>query len=211
MSEQQEKKPNIFLRLLAFLVTLALILGALALVVYRDRLNLDAVKRWLSFRKVETGDTGEAAPFTHAGGDKLSVEYLEDGVVMTSASGIHYYSFSGEPYAEEVVTMENPVLCAGSRAAVAYDVGGQSLFVLRGKSETADLSLDSGELLSARINDSGYLAVTAQQSGYKGAVTLYNAGGEKVIQINLSDRKSTRLNYSHDQISYAVFCLKKKK
>src|SRR5206468_8869057 len=25
------------------------------------------------------------------------------------------------------------------------------------------------------------------------------------------DRKSTRLNFSHDQISYAVFCLKKKK
>ena len=36
--------------------------------------------------------------------------------------------------------MENPVLCAGSRAAVAYDVGGRSLFVLRGTSETADLS-----------------------------------------------------------------------
>ena len=27
----------------------------------------------------------------------------------------------------------------------------------------------------------------------------------------LSDRKSTRLNSSHDQISYAVFCLKKKR
>src|SRR3989440_8763862 len=27
----------------------------------------------------------------------------------------------------------------------------------------------------------------------------------------LEDRKSTRLNSSHDQISYAVFCLKKKK
>src|SRR2546428_2334616 len=27
----------------------------------------------------------------------------------------------------------------------------------------------------------------------------------------LRDRKSTRLNSSHDQISYAVFCLKKKK
>src|SRR5206468_10405410 len=27
----------------------------------------------------------------------------------------------------------------------------------------------------------------------------------------LGDRKSTRLNSSHDQISYAVFCLKKKK
>src|SRR2546421_8991912 len=29
-------------------------------------------------------------------------------------------------------------------------------------------------------------------------------------QVN-RDRKSTRLNSSHDQISYAVFCLKKKK
>src|SRR5206468_11460219 len=27
----------------------------------------------------------------------------------------------------------------------------------------------------------------------------------------VADRKSTRLNSSHDQISYAVFCLKKKK
>src|SRR2546421_5232113 len=32
------------------------------------------------------------------------------------------------------------------------------------------------------------------------------AGMEQV-----TDRKSTRLNSSHDQISYAVFCLKKKK
>src|SRR2546428_9261930 len=28
---------------------------------------------------------------------------------------------------------------------------------------------------------------------------------------SVSDRKSTRLNSSHDHISYAVFCLKKKK
>src|SRR2546427_8682683 len=29
--------------------------------------------------------------------------------------------------------------------------------------------------------------------------------------LNVVDRKSTRLNSSHSQISYAVFCLKKKK
>src|SRR2546427_1567592 len=32
-----------------------------------------------------------------------------------------------------------------------------------------------------------------------------------VIPTNRTDRKSTRLNSSHSQISYAVFCLKKKK
>src|SRR5206468_12832465 len=31
------------------------------------------------------------------------------------------------------------------------------------------------------------------------------------VLISAADRKSTRLNSSHDQISYAVFCLKKKK
>src|SRR2546421_3975518 len=34
--------------------------------------------------------------------------------------------------------------------------------------------------------------------------------GVAVLQAE-GDRKSTRLNSSHDQISYAVFCLKKKK
>src|SRR2546428_1742068 len=31
------------------------------------------------------------------------------------------------------------------------------------------------------------------------------------VAVFAKDRKSTRLNSSHDQISYAVFCLKKKK
>src|SRR2546422_10422931 len=32
-----------------------------------------------------------------------------------------------------------------------------------------------------------------------------------LVQVSLKDRKSTRLNSSHGYISYAVFCLKKKK
>src|SRR2546428_4027844 len=35
--------------------------------------------------------------------------------------------------------------------------------------------------------------------------------GGAVVDVCSGDRKSTRLNSSHDQISYAVFCLKKKK
>src|SRR5688572_31371358 len=34
---------------------------------------------------------------------------------------------------------------------------------------------------------------------------------DEVLGQPLGDRKSTRLNSSHSQISYAVFCLKKKK
>src|SRR2546428_8269057 len=56
--------------------------------------------------------------------------------------------------------------------------------------------------------------------GAFGSYTRYDAtfglahkiGGGVVACIGAErDRKSTRLNSSHDQISYAVFCLKKKK
>lgn len=181
------KKPNIFVRLLILVITAALVAGALLLVLYRDRLNLDAVRRWLAYRSLETSDTGQAAPFTHAGGDKLSFAYLDSGILLSSSAGAHYYSFSGDPYVEEVQAMDHPVLSASSAAGVVYDAGGQSLFLFRNGQETFRLSLEGGgDLLSARVNDGGWLAVTAQQSGYKGVVTVYNASGGEVIQIRLS-------------------------
>src|SRR2546430_4306804 len=55
--------------------------------------------------------------------------------------------------------------------------------------------------------------VTARPAGSRFAVIFFTVlidliGFGIVIPI---DRKSTRLNSSHSQISYAVFCLKKKK
>src|SRR5688572_32116605 len=43
----------------------------------------------------------------------------------------------------------------------------------------------------------------------KGRRVSLSRGGE--AESVVADRKSTRLNSSHSQISYAVFCLKKKK
>src|SRR2546427_7560020 len=49
------------------------------------------------------------------------------------------------------------------------------------------------------LPDVGYVVLNEQ---------IATAGG---MTVNMIDRKSTRLNSSHSQISYAVFCLKKKK
>src|SRR5438874_8917576 len=40
---------------------------------------------------------------------------------------------------------------------------------------------------------------------------VLDAGESSEVDIQEEDRKSTRLNSSHVEISYAVFCLKKKK
>src|SRR2546422_7756844 len=49
--------------------------------------------------------------------------------------------------------------------------------------------------------------VVAQHVSQSGRATL----GARVVPRAAEDRKSTRLNSSHGYISYAVFCLKKKK
>ena len=180
------KKPNMLVRLLALAVTAVLVLGALALVVYRDTFNVDTLKRWLAYRDMPTDEAGEAAPFTHAGGDKLSIAYLDSGAVTVSAA----------------------VLSASRTAAVAYDAGNQSLFVFRNGEESFKLSLTGGNnLLSARVNDSGWLAVTAQQSGFKGAVTVYNSRGREVITIGLSSVFAVDAAVSPDGQSVAVITM----
>src|SRR5262245_63880230 len=53
-------------------------------------------------------------------------------------------------------------------------------------------------------------AVEVAASG-KGSTFTVDVSNETLSRTTLADRKSTRLNSSHLGISYAVFCLKKKK
>src|SRR3712207_4919508 len=49
------------------------------------------------------------------------------------------------------------------------------------------------------------------ESGFGFFVNSKNLDLKRKVSVSVSDRKSTRLNSSHANISYAVFCLKKKK
>src|SRR2546427_8251178 len=65
---------------------------------------------------------------------------------------------------------------------------------------------------SVRKNiEQGFRHVRIQLGGYGSPQLSRNADFKDADFGELGDRKSTRLNSSHSQISYAVFCLKKKK
>src|SRR2546427_6136045 len=74
------------------------------------------------------------------------------------------------------------------------------------------------KLAARTFGEQGYSATTmrniAEQSGIEAASIYYHfASKEELVDEVMEqggDRKSTRLNSSHSQISYAVFCLKKK-
>src|SRR2546430_9720828 len=62
---------------------------------------------------------------------------------------------------------------------------------------------EEGEVVAVASPSKGHAAGFAKRHGIPHAYTDYH-------ELLREDRKSTRLNSSHSQISYAVFCLKKK-
>src|SRR3712207_8533958 len=64
--------------------------------------------------------------------------------------------------------------------------------------------------IDRRVN-AEQVAVDVDQSATRVAEVDGGIGLDKILEvIDVQDRKSTRLNSSHANISYAVFCLKKK-
>src|SRR2546430_13302084 len=68
------------------------------------------------------------------------------------------------------------------------------------------------ELGSKPLQDAQDLALVLRAGALPAPLTIVDEStiGPSLGQDSIRDRKSTRLNSSHSQISYAVFCLKKK-
>src|SRR3712207_9170069 len=62
-----------------------------------------------------------------------------------------------------------------------------------------------GQLLEEGVVDAGHLTLGLERDAGDAEALV------ALLEPDLGDRKSTRLNSSHANISYAVFCLKKKK
>src|SRR5699024_11840098 len=77
----------------------------------------------------------------------------------------------------------------------------------------SSLALDSGGTASGRNFAEMPATAGPVYELRSSSSSLHSPLGEKSLKVKyiLTDRKSTRLNSSHVSISYAVFCLKKKK
>ena len=172
-------------RLLAMLVVLAAAVVLVAVVVFRDRLNIDSVKRWFTYRSLTLSDSGQAEAFDYDGDLDDTFAVLDGDLLVCSGNAISLYSGSGTQYISESVSMERPVVNTNGSLAVAYDAGGGSLYVLGQRSLvwSAD-GLDP--ILSARLNKNGQLTVVTQASGYRGMVTVYDASYTPVMSVNVS-------------------------
>src|SRR5689334_23950221 len=73
------------------------------------------------------------------------------------------------------------------------------------------LALAKKKLMKKKAIASPPTVAVKGKSAASGESSVEAAPGPNLVGKKAQDRKSTRLNSSHSSISYAVFCLKKKK
>lgn len=185
MKKPSMKKPNLLIRVLLFLTALAVVLGAVSLVLFRDRLNMDSFRRWFNYRSLALSDSGQAESFRHTGEANDVYADLNGDLLVCTGNTIALYSGSGTQYIDRQVFMTAPAVDVNGDSAVVYDAGGSELHVLRRRALSFSLTCD-GSLLSAHLNSSGYLTVVSQESGSRGVVTVYDRNGAVRAALRLS-------------------------
>lgn len=195
LSRQQEAAAKagrglrLALRILTTVATLLLVALAVYLVVNRSRFNLDSFRRYLTYRSLERQEDGTTAAFSIGQEDKVCYVTLADAVILCSENRIQLYSDGGVKYEDISTVMQAPVIHTCANYAVVYDAGGSELYLFADRQMVYHYTTDSGYgLISARVNERGWLCVVEQASGYKGAVTVYDASQKPVVTEYISSQ-----------------------
>lgn len=186
---QRRRKPIKWRRVLPFALLLALVLGAVGFAAWRDIDSMDSLRRLFSYNKVTQDADGKAEMFRFDSDRTARYALLGKKLLAVSTTRILLLGENGEEVYSRTVNFVNPAIEACGQTAAVYDVGGAELYILGTRGLVRDMSDRAGNgIISAALNDAGYLALTTLKSGYRAAVTVYDASGRTVFEFNSSER-----------------------
>lgn len=169
-------------RIVLLFAVFFLLASLVAVVTIHDRSGLTLFTRWFRYDNENTSNA-----FSHGTRSESLFSDLDHNLLVCSDTLLQLFSPTGDTLIKEVVSFSDPALSSNGKQAVVYGVGGQNLYVIGKEKIAFTLTLPAGEyILSATINQSGWLAVTTKEDAYKGVVTVYNASYKPRVSIRLS-------------------------
>ena len=175
--KKQDRQPPRLSPLQLLAVLLLLVTAAAAVFAFSDagERYKDRFRRWLLYGSVQ-----EENRYTYSADNNHLFGQAGDYLAVLSQNSLQLLRSDGTAQLDRNVNFSYPALTTGGGLAAAWGVGGTSLVVADGDSLPTEL--DEGEnLISVRLNQNGWLAVTSEKNEYKGAVTVYNRKQEKVF------------------------------
>ncbi|NLU24513.1 MAG: hypothetical protein GXW99_07370 [Clostridiales bacterium] len=181
----QKKKRKLPVIVLSIVLGAAVILAA----VFWNSPTFDAIRRAITYRTTKT-DKGNLTEIYRYNSDKSNCfADMGDGLLVASNTAVNLYARGGETIYTQSVKFTQAAVTQSDKLAVAYDIGGMELYVFDTKGLLGTITTEGKQaILSATVNDAGYLAVTANKSGYKAAVYVYNPERKLVFEFDSADR-----------------------
>lgn len=190
--DPQEEKPRRIAKrnrkpLLVLLIAAVLAVAAVTAAVLLDRSSFDGLRRSIIYAKATKDENGCAQLYRYSSDQSGRFASLEGSLVSVSMHQVTVMDEKNKSIFDETVKFQSPALATGGGRAVAYDVGGTTVFVLSDKGLVYRLDCD-GEVLDASLNEKGWLTVVCNESGCKAAVRVYDGEGTPVFAFLSSDR-----------------------
>lgn len=148
----------------------------------------------------------DSAPYTFDSSASRTFRTVDSRLAVVSSSGLQLLDENGKTVLHEIFTLSQPGISVGGERVCAYDIGGTTLCVADFKGNKTDIE-PPGEIISADLSDSGYLAVCSDAAGYKGAVTVYDTSGKAVYVWYSGTGYLVRAAVSPDGKYLAALCL----
>lgn len=166
------------------LLLLAVVLVVVVLTTMEDGNHFASLRRWLMY-----GDSGTGQNYyTYVADGNNRFALLGEDLLVTNQNTVQLLSDDGTIRYSLSVSMTNPMVSVGGDMAAVCDIGGSSLYLLDETGTRREMTLSSGlRYYSARLNSSGWLAVTEEKNGYKASISVYNSSGELVFSFDSYD------------------------
>lgn len=177
--KNKTKKKHRLLKALGSVLLLAFIsVVAAILITNSGKLSIDGLTRLFDGARNKTGATA----FSFDSGVGSVFTDIEGGLAVCSSGGLQVYDVNAEKMFSQAFEMLNPTICSNGSVSAAYDLGGKLLKVFDLYSVTKSISTE-GKIISASINENGWLALCMQESGaYNSVVTIYNDHVEEIFK-----------------------------
>ena len=153
---------------------LLLVLLTLTVLFNRDRLTLAHLTRAIQYRNLGTAALAEEFHFTSPA---RTFALLGDGLAVASPMGVAVYDRTGSQVYAVPMTMGRPMIASGGDFILVYDLGGVDIFVGNARGELHRIEAE-GPIVDVRINENGWVTVSAEVTGTLGLVRVYNPQGQ---------------------------------
>ena len=166
------------------LILLAVVLVIVVLTTMEDGNHFASLRRWLMY-----GDSGTGQNYyTYVADGNNRYAMLGENLLLANQNAIQLLQDDGTMLYNLSVSMTSPQISTGGGMAVVCDIRGTSLYLLDESGVRREMETSGGlRYYSARLNSSGWLAVTEEKNGYKASVSVYNSSGELVFSFDSYD------------------------